>query len=251
MSAGIGDANAMDASAKAQAHQLNGGQNVLATQRQAAIAEMEAWQVTTPEGLIAFFSERLLETNRDLRSLIQGQQSRNDTVKDLTEMQRILAKVKDGQKLEPGSADWNEFQRLLKEVRGSLPQGDVADQVGATLDAAQQRVPYDELWADQVKAKAAGDSWGTRYTLEIVPAPGPVKWRLKADQGPMQGIGSDTAKDLATKLKNVADNIQGANQMDSVRVQELVSRVGQIMSTASNIVHKFDEARMAAVNNIR
>jgi len=235
--------------AKPKAIALDGGHSIMATVRANEMAEIQAWQITTPEGLIAFFSERMLETNRDLRNLIQGQTKRNDTVAGLNEMQRILAKVKDKQELKPGTADWNEFERLLKEVRNGLPQGEVADQVEAMLGEAMKGVPYEADWVEYKDAEAAAKSFVGPARIDLQPWTG--KWKVTADQGPPQGVGAETAKDLATKLKNVADNMQGANQMDSIRVQELVSRVSQIMSTVSNIIAKFDEGKKTAINNMR
>lgn len=245
----IANKDALGVGAKATSIAPDGGHSVMAGQRAAELAEMQAWQITTPEGLIAFFSQRMLETNRDLRGLLDQQTKRNDTVKTLNEMQRILNSVKENEKLEPGSAKWEEFDKLLKESRAGLPESSLADEVSARLvQAAQRQTPYADDWADKDTAAKAGAG----CIPPVVPEPlMNGKWRVVSANGPAAGLNTNDAKDLATKLKNVADQMQGANQMDSVRVQEAVSRISQIMSTVSNIIAKLDDGKKTAINNMR
>lgn len=217
--------------------------------RAAEADDIAAWQITTPEGLIAFFSERMLETNRDLRNLIEGQTRRNDTVKSLNEMQRVLNSVKEGEKIEPGHPKWEEFETLLKEVRKGLPDSAIANDIDARLATAGARqTPYADNWADKKTAQSIADQCTGTVALTQLPN---GKWQVVATNGPAPGLNMEQSKDLALKLKNVAENMQGANQMDSVRVQELVSRVSQIMSTVSNIIAKLDDGKKTAINNMR
>lgn len=217
--------------------------------RAAEADDIAAWQITTPEGLIAFFSERMLETNRDLRNLIEGQTRRNDTVKTLNEMQRVLNSVKEGEKIEPGHPKWEEFVTLLEQVRNGLPDSAVANDIDAKLKTAGTRQsPYAVEWADKDVADKVALQCEPKGKVTMA---SPGRWLVSSATGPAPGLNMEQSKDLALKLKNVAENMQGANQMDSVRVQELVSRVSQIMSTVSNIIAKLDDGKKTAINNMR
>jgi hypothetical protein len=82
------------------------------------------------------------------------------------------------------------------------------------------------------------------------PENGPqLKFRMTAEDG--AGIAAADAKKFGETLKALSGNMQSENQMDAIRVQELVGRISQIMSLASNILHKFDEAAMGPIANIK
>lgn len=241
--------NPLGVGAKTKAIAPDGGHAVMAGVRANEAAAIEAWQITTPEGLIAFFSERMVETNRDLRNLIEGQTRRNETVKTLNEMQRVLNSVKEGEKIEPGHPKWGEFVDLLEKVRNGLPDSAVANDIDAKLQVAGARqTPYAVEWADKKQAEEVAKQCLPEGKVSLA---SPGRWLVASANGPAPGLNMEQSKDLATKLKNVAENMQGANQMDSIRVQELVSRVSQIMSTVSNIIAKFDDGKKTAINNMR
>jgi hypothetical protein len=176
--------------------------NLKAEQAADAAAMDFPWDVASPEGLIAFFGEKLRETNTELKGLMQKQQDRSALVNDMGQMIALLGT--DGKELKPDSPNWGEFQRLAALVKPALGESDEANAIRQTMPSAT---------------------------------------------GP--GLDGTATKQLGSSLKTLSENLQADNQMDAIRVQELVGRVSQIMSLASNILHKFDEAAMAPIQNVK
>lgn len=210
-------------------------------------------QLTTIDGLIAFFSEKIRETNGALRTMLQGQEGRGKVIRALGDLQAILGGIKEGEKLAPGHEKWGEFMTVYDSVKGLLSDVDRA-RFDAVLDGAVKRqvpfqTPEGEGWNDYDKAVAFARTCKGRCEVE------PHidgKWYVKAPEGgPAAGIDPGQAKEVGLKLKNLADELGQQNQGESIRVQELVARIGQLTSLCSNIVAKFDEAKMAPINNLR
>lgn len=209
------------------------------------------WDVTSPEGLIAFFGEKLKQTNTELKGLMMGQENRSKLVKEVGYMVGMLVADKD---LKPGSPDWPEFQRLATLVEPSLGESDDAKAIRATLRGAVAPGNLEQTFA-------FGDQKGMNEFLKahpgatlaadaLDPLKQTVKWVSKGD-GPGVGLDAAGAKELGAKLKSLSENFQSENQMDAIRVQELVGRISQIISLSSNILRKFDEAAMAPIGNMK
>jgi len=213
--------------------------------------ELVLSQLTTVDGLIAFFGERMRETHAALRSMLQGQDGRTKVMKGLTDMQAILGNLKEGEKLGPGHPKWDEFMKVYNDVKGLLPEFD-RGRVDQLLDGAVQRqrpykTPDNEGWDKEADARAlAAQCTGQVTVVEVA-----GEWYVCAEEGPAAGIDQSQAKEISLKLKALGDTLGQENQAEAIRVQEYVARIGQLTSLCSNIVAKFDEARMAPINNLR
>ena len=196
------------------------------------------WDVTSPEGLIAFFGEKLKQTNTELKGLIRAQENRGKLIKDVGLMVGMLVADKD---LKPGMPDWPEFERLADLVKGSLGSSADAKAIIATLTDATKGAHTEVSYA--IGNKKGQDEFVAahpNHTTKLVAGVPPQVVMASDVEG--AGLDAASAKELGTKLKALSENFQSDNQMDAIRVQELVGRISQIMSLASNILHKFDEA---------
>jgi hypothetical protein len=208
------------------------------------------WDITSPEGIIAFFSAKLQETDAGLKKLMYSQEARNAAVKDIGLLNDLLSKYGD-KPLMPGTPDFAEFQRLSGEISPAM--GDTADEnsVRGALDVnlktghvSQTFVAGDTAAIDAFK-KAHPQA--TSQPVEL----GSVHWvALSADDAP-SGVDPATCKDISTKLKTIADSYSQSNQTDMINIQNKVSQIGQISSLASNIVFKFNETAMGLIGNTK
>jgi hypothetical protein len=221
----------------------------LRAQRAAEAAAMEfPWDITSPEGLIAFFGEKMKSTNTDLKALMQAQQNRSQVVKNIGLMNALLGT--DGKDLKPGSDNWPEFERLAKLVGPSLGLSDDAIAVQATLNQATSPVHAEDTFKRDNEGGQADFRKAHPHATVVEDPDDGTRVKLSSDlEGP--GLDGGATKELNAKLKALSENLQSDNQMDAIRVQELVGRISQIMSLASNILHKFDEAKMAPIQNIK
>lgn len=209
------------------------------------------WDVTSPEGLIAFFGEKLKQTNTELKHLMMGQENRSKIIKDVGLLVGMLAADKD---LKPGSPDWPEFARLANLVGPQLGESADAKAIRATLACAaapgdlEQSFKFGDQKGVDAFIKAHPNATLAEDPIDVL---GQTVKYVSKGEGPGVGLDAASAKELGTKLKSLSENFQSENQMDAIRVQELVGRISQIMSLASNILHKFDEAAMAPIANTK
>ena len=212
------------------------------------------WDITSPEGIIAFFGAKMQDTDKDLKELMLSQQGRNAASTAMKNMKTMLDKVGDGE-IAPGSSDYVEFKRLAAEVEGSM--GATADEnsLKASLDAAlapgKFHKAFDEVKDQQALADFQKLHPGLQPTKnEADPNNGTAILTYDIDSAPL-AINSDTAKALSGKVSAMTDSYQTANQIDMISVQNLVNQISQITSLASNIVHSFNEAAMAPIGNVK
>jgi hypothetical protein len=236
--------------AAAKGQMAQGAINFIKADRAAEAAALDfPWDVTSPEGIIAFFGEKLKQTNGDLQKLIRSQENRSKDVKMLETMTAMLAK---GEDLKPGSPDWPEFQRLAGLVLPSLGVSDDAKAIAATIaDATKSVLIEDSFRHDNPDGLAAFMKAHPNATQHAIRenGDGPLATKVSCYDG--EGLNAASAKELGDKLKALSGNKQSENQMDAIHVQELVGRISQITSLASNILHKFDEAAMGPIANIK
>jgi hypothetical protein len=213
-----------------------------------AAAMQFPWDITSPEGLIAFFGEKMKTTNTDLKALMQAQQNRSAVVKNIGLLNALLGT--EGKDLRPGSDNWHEFERLAKLVGPSLGLSDDARALQATLNEAIAPVHAEDTFKRDNDAGQADFRKAHPHATTVQDPDDGERVKLSSDlEGP--GLDGGATKELNAKLKALSENLQSDNQMDAIRVQELVGRISQIMSLASNILHKFDEAKMAPIHNIK
>jgi len=236
--------------ASPKAHVMQAAAKAIKAEQAADAAALDfPWDVTSPEGLIAFFGEKLKQTNTQLKGLMMAQENRSKLIKDVGLMVGMLVADKD---LKPGSPNWPEFQRLAKLVGPSLGNSDDAMAIRATLEGATAPGNAEQAFAfgDQKGVDAFLAAHPGAKITSVDPMVQTITWTSTGD-GPGVGLDAASAKELGAKLKSLSENFQSENQMDSIRVQELVGRISQIMSLASNILHKFDEAAMAPIANTK
>jgi hypothetical protein len=212
------------------------------------------WDITSPEGIIAFFGEKIAETNSELRDCMSAQTNRSQVIKDVGLMNGILAKYDGDNKMAPGSPDFLEFQRLANEIGPSLGTSGDAKSIQAALQAATAPSTVETYMEDsEPTARAAFQK--AHPGCEAIPPqtipqnPSLTKWKFITHDGP--GVDGATCKQLSTQLKAMADDLTNDNSQDAIRVQELVNRISQMTSLASNIVHSYDERAMAPIQNIK
>jgi hypothetical protein len=205
------------------------------------------WDITSPDGIIAFFSAQMQSTDASLKKLMYSQEARNGAIKDIGLLNDLLAKYGD-KSLMPGTDDFAEFQRLSAEITPALGGSADENSVRGALDVSLRNGHVDQVFAEGDAAGIAGfflkHPSGTKKDLGL----GQVL--CSADDVP-SGIDAATCKDISTKLKTIGDSYSQSNQTDMINVQNLVNRIGQITSLASNIVQKYNEAAMGPIGNIK
>lgn len=214
------------------------------------------WDISSPEGIMAFFAERIREVNVDLRNSLSVQQNRGTTIKDISMMTAILAKYDGDKKLVPGSDDFVEFQRLAAEIAPNLGAGADAYTIQKALDGATKPTTF-EVFIDATEVKERVDfqnahPGGEWWPPQTIPQNCSLsKWRLVAHDGPPAGLDAAACKQLSTQVKAIADGLTTDNSQDAIRVQEYVSRISQLTSLTSNIIHSYDERAMTPIQNIK
>jgi hypothetical protein len=212
------------------------------------------FDITSPEGIIAFFQQRISDTNADLRKSIDAQKTRSEVSKQITAMNGILAKYDGDNTMTAGSPDFVEFQRLVNEIAPSLGTSADAESIKSALQAAS--APSDvTTWIKGEEPTARAAFQKAHPGAEIYPPQTPPQnpsltdWKFVTHDGP--GVNGATCKQLSTQLKGVADEFTSNNSLDAINVQEYVNRISQMTSLASNIVHSYDERAMAPIQNIK
>jgi hypothetical protein len=213
------------------------------------------WDITSPEGIIAFFGAKMQDTDKDLKKLMYSQQARNAASTAMKEMKNLLDnKVGDSGKLEPGTPDYEEFKRLAAEVEGSL--GSSADEkaLKASIDSALGPGHYEKDFDLKKDAAALAEFKAQHPDANMTPKSSDLNGAVivtMSTENASKAIDAGTAKGLTGQLTSITDNYQTANQLDMVTVQDLVNHISQITSLASNIVHTYNEAAMAPIANLK
>jgi hypothetical protein len=214
------------------------------------------WDITSPEGIIAFFGAKMQATDADLKKHMYSQQARNAASSAMKDMKGLLDRVGDSGRLEPGTPDYAEFKRLAAEVEGSL--GGSADEkaLKASIDSALSPGYYEKQFDTFTDTQALADFKAAHPDAHHIEGKdnfdGPVvRTEIWATDHAAKVIDPDTAKGLGTQLTSMTDNYSSANQLEMITVQDLVNQISQITSLASNIVHSFNEAAMGPIANIK
>lgn len=208
------------------------------------------WDITSPDGIIAFFGAKMKDTDADLKKLMYSQEARNAVIKDAGLLNSLLAKYDGDKMLMPGTDDFAEFQRLSAEIcpalGGSADENAVRASLNVSLNTGHISQYFQKDDAPGLAKFALAHPSATSS-----PVPGDSKQIvMSADDAP-NGVSAATCKDIGNKLKTIADSYQQSNQMDTIKVQELVNRISQLTGLASNIVRSFHDAAMGPIGNIK
>jgi hypothetical protein len=208
------------------------------------------WDITSPDGIIAFFGAKMKDTDADLKKLMYSQEARNAVIKDAGLLNTLLAKYDGDKMLMPGTPDFAEFQRLSAEISPALGGSADENSVRAALDVSLNTGHVSEYFQkDDAAGRAAFVLAHPSATSS--PVPGDSKQIVLSAEDAPNGVNASTCKDIGNKLKTIADSYQQSNQMDTIRVQELVNRISQLTGLASNIVRSFHDAAMGPIGNIK
>jgi len=212
------------------------------------------WDITSPEGIIAFFGAKMESTNAELKKAMYSQNARNAANQAMKGMKDLLSKYDGDSKIEPGTPDYDEFKRLAAEVEGSLGASADENSLKASIDSVLAPGHYDKNFDTVNDAKALADFAAAHPDATATPNGEtndlhPIL-NMAIENGP-KSITASTAKDLGNKLTTITDGYQNANQLAIINVQDLVNQISQITSLASNIVHSFNDAAMGPIGNIK
>jgi len=210
------------------------------------------WDITSPEGIVAFFGAKMESTDASLKKLMYSQEARNAATRGMTQMKTLLNNLGD-QRLEPGTPQYDEFKRLADEIEPTLGGSADEQSLKASLDAARAPGHYEKQFLVEQDAQALADFQKAHPDATLVKTDGVGGGEtvtLSIENAP-QAVETATVKDLSSKVTSISDSYQSANQLDMINVQNLVNQISQITSLASNIVHSFNEAAMGPIGNIK
>ena len=213
------------------------------------------WDITSPEGIIAFFGAKMQSTDADLKKLMYSQGARNTASTAMTNMKDLLGRHEgDGDRIEPGTKDYEDFKRLAAELEpvlgGSVDEQSLKGAIDAVLAPGHFEKEFDVHADAQALADfTAAHPHATPKSSSMVDGTHP-KVVMAIENAP-QAIDANTAKEIAGKLTSITDSYQRSNQLDMINVQNLVNQISQITSLASNIVHSFNEAAMSPIGNLK
>lgn len=209
------------------------------------------WDITSPEGIIAFFADKMQSADQSLKKLMYSQEGRNAAIKDIGLLNDLLARYDGDKKLMPGTPDFAEFQRLAGEISPAMGGSADENMARGALDPNLNTGHVSQyLQADDAKGIAAFMLAHPHGTSEAVDIGGQHQVLVSADDVPT-GIDAATCKDISNKLKTIADSYSQSNQTDMINIQALVNKIGQITGLASNIVKNYNDAAMGPIQNIK
>ena len=212
------------------------------------------WDITSPEGIIAFFSAKMEATNAELKKAMYSQSAHNAANSAMKQMKDLLARHEgDDNRIEPGMKDYDEFKRLAAEVEGSLGASADENALKASIDAALAPGGYQKDFALGKDDAALADFKKQHPDAKMIPndAPDHVNVETWSVENADKAIDANVAKEIDGKLTAITDSYQNASQLAMITVQDLCNQISQITSLASNIVHTFNEAAMGPIQNIK
>jgi hypothetical protein len=211
------------------------------------------WDITSPEGIIAFFGAKMETTDASLKKLMYSQEARNAASTGMKSMKDLIGSMGD-QRIEPGTPKYEEFKRLAAEIGPTL--GGSADErsVKASIDAMLAPGHFEKQFDVDSDKQALADFKAAHPDAEFVGSNtvGPkIQTMTFSIENAPQAIDPAAAKDLSSKLTTITDSYTSASQLDMINVQNLVNQISQITSLASNIVRSFNEAAMGPIGNLK